>query len=94
MDPIDRQAAIDAAKNWFEVNLYYHPHSKSKSIPANELYDILNSMPTIEAEPIIRCKDCENFTPGKDEWGNCCENPMKMWRETDFCSWAERRDDE
>lgn len=49
---------------------------------------------TIEAMQIIRCKDCINFTSGKDEWGNCFENPMKMWRETDFCSWAERKDDE
>ena len=43
---------------------------------------------------VVRCKDCINFTKGKDEWGSCFENPMKMWRETDFCSWGERRADE
>lgn len=50
-------------------------------------------IPSIEPE-IIRCKDCTNFTQGKDEWGSCFENPMKMWRETDYCSWGERRQDE
>lgn len=46
-----------------------------------------------EPEAVVRCKDCINFTQGKDEWGSCFENPIKMWRETDFCSWAERRTD-
>lgn len=46
-----------------------------------------------DVEKVVRCKDCTNFTQGKDEWGSCFENPMKMWRETDFCSWGERRDD-
>ena len=58
-----------------------------------ELLNMVDYQETIEAEPVIRCKDCINFTSGQDEWGNCFENPMKMWRETDFCSWAERRDD-
>ena len=48
---------------------------------------------TVEEMQIIRCKDCINFTRGKDEWGSCFENPMKMWRDTDYCSWAERRTD-
>lgn len=58
-----------------------------------EVKRIIKIQPEVDAEPVIRCKNCENFTTGKDEWGNCCENPMKMWRETDFCSWAERRTD-
>lgn len=52
------------------------------------------NLPTIDAVEVVRCKDCINFTKGKDEWGSCFENPMKMWRETDFCSWGERREDE
>ena len=42
---------------------------------------------------VVYCKDCENFTPGKDEWGSCSENPMKAWRTTDFCAWGERKTD-
>lgn len=39
-------------ENWFEKNRYYHPHSKANNIPIPELYDILERMPTVEAEPI------------------------------------------
>ena len=56
--------------------------------------EIIENQETIEAEPVVRCKDCTNFMPGKDEWGSCFENPTKMWRDTDYCSWAERRTDE
>ena len=57
------------------------------------VFEAIRDAPNIEAEPVIRCKDCINFIPGKDEWGSCFENPMKMWRTTDYCAWAERRDD-
>lgn len=39
-------------ENWFEKNRYYHPHSKANNIPIPELYDILERMPTVDAEPI------------------------------------------
>ena len=35
-------------QNWFEVNKYYHPYSKSNDIPIPELYDILERMPTAD----------------------------------------------
>lgn len=35
-------------KNWFDVNRNYHPYSKQNNIPIQELYDILERMPTIE----------------------------------------------
>ena len=38
--------------NWFEKNRCWHPYSKANNIPIPELYDILERMPTIEAEPI------------------------------------------
>lgn len=41
----------------------------------------------------IMCKDCINYTRGKDGWGSCFENPMKLWRDTDYCSWGERREE-
>lgn len=44
-------------------------------------------------QELVRCKDCINYTRGKDEYGSCFENPMKLWRDTDYCSWAERRTD-
>ena len=31
--------------NWFRMNKYYHPYSKSNNIPIDELYSILDSIP-------------------------------------------------
>ena len=52
----------------------------------------IQNLPSAQPE-IVRCKDCINYTRVKDEWGSCFENPMKLWRDTDYCSWAERRTD-
>ena len=98
MDLIDRQAEIDAIKNWFEVNQYYHPYSKSKSIPIDELYDILKNLPTIEAEPVIMCKDCKyqvEYRNGNLLCGKWAGDPYEAAHAPDdaFCSWAERRVD-
>lgn len=55
--------------------------------------EVIKKQPSTDAVDVVRCKDCINYTRGKDEWGSCFENPMKLWRETDYCSWAERRPD-
>lgn len=48
---IEASEVKDWVENWFEMNRYYHPHSKSKNISTDELYDILEHIPTIiEAE--------------------------------------------
>lgn len=60
----------------------------------NQFRSTVEWSPTIDAVEVVHCRECINFTQGKDEWGNCFENPMKMWRDTDYCSWGERRTDE
>ena len=47
---IDEKELKEWVENWFEVNRYYHPYSKSNNIPITELYDILEHMPTIDAD--------------------------------------------
>ena len=54
-------------------------------------YDIVNC-PTVDAEPVIRCKDCK-FNPEKTMLG--CPMAGSMTRNDDsFCSWAERKEEE
>ena len=52
----------------------------------------IDSAPTIEAEPVVRCKDCEFYT-AEDRWcrrlGLC-----GAFGQNDYCSHAERRADE
>lgn len=55
LPPHGRLIDVDELKSWvenyFEMNRYYHPYSKSTNIPAEELYDILAQVPAVvEAE--------------------------------------------
>lgn len=55
--------------------------------------DDIDEMPTIDAEPVIRCKDCY-FCGEIDENGwHCCENLGVGMPKNGFCSDAERRED-
>lgn len=67
---IDSNELKEWVKNWFEKHRYYHPYSKANDIPITELYDLLGQMPTVDAEPVVRCRDCKWFADGK--W---CRNP-------------------
>ena len=58
----------------------------------NDIRDNLDNMPTIDAVPVVRCKDCERFDVINERIGYCA-----MWAEgteTDyFCAYGERRTD-
>ena len=98
-DYIDRQKLIDVralkewVKNWFTKNRLYHPYAKNNNIPITELYDILELMPSADAVEVVRCKDCLHFKHS-DIRPNYCE--VWDWQNTDkdYCSFAERRNDE
>ena len=51
--------------------------------------------PTIDAVPVVRCKDCKHWHPDDDE--GHCDNPDGLdnyARADDFCSYGERKDGE
>lgn len=84
-DLISRQAAIDA--------FYKYPNVKWTTL---DVLEYINDLPS--AQPVIRCKDCKWF---RKEYGwNCIEytvcvvspthHPIR--REEDFCSYAERKE--
>lgn len=49
----------------------------------------LNHMPTVDAVPVVRCKDCAYW----DATEKVCVDMMTA-DENGFCSWGERREDE
>ena len=55
---------------------------------------VINEVPTIDAEPVVRCKDCKWGTPHPedDEYIKCFKlcTTFYSWR---YCSWGERRED-
>lgn len=57
----------------------------------------IDAAPMVDAVPVVRCKDCKFFaTEAVDEDG-WCENPNgldNIAKQTDFCSYGERKDGE
>ena len=76
---IDADALMDGVVNEY-LNL-------ERRFTVSKMIQLIKDAPTIDKVEVARCKDCINYTRGKDEWGSCFENPMKLWRDNDSCSW-------
>lgn len=66
----------------------------------NDIRDNLDNMPTIDAVPVVRCKDCKNLFDGEHN-ANCCAVLMEKAKwiteitvdENGYCNDGKRRDD-
>ena len=67
----------------------------------NDLLNILEAAPTVDAVPVVRCRDCKYWKPTGSKAGNSfsdmeyiggCEFTKYCRRESDFCSYGERKD--
>jgi len=65
-------------------------------VPVNEVCRTIVEAPTVDAVPVVRCKDCKQyktiFTWNGKEYKACEKNPHgdEDW----FCADGERKDDE
>ena len=57
------------------------------------LFDkILEEQPAVDAVEVIRCKDCKHWNMVDLHFHkNICSKVMRPCDESNFCSWAERR---
>jgi len=59
-----------------------------------KFFEWLGKQPTIDAVPVVRCRDCEYWYPEEDsEYGHCRKHDFwssEIW----FCADGERRGDE
>ena len=57
--------------------------------------DFIKNAPTVDAVPVVRCKDCKWFAPNNDgSWIGCAFDtrcPEDAPKADDFCSYAEPR---
>lgn len=86
VDPIDRQAAIDAVS---DLSVEHRVSWK------DAVMDLLDELPTAEPQ-IIRCKNCKYQNKGENEeeaWNLCGYRPWLYTPIDDdhFCGYAERR---
>ena len=71
-------------------------------IGLNDVAKELKAAPTIDAVPVVRCKDCKKWEAdgayefdidgAKRMWG-VCSNSLHHCKDNHFCSYGERRED-
>lgn len=69
---------------------------KGKDIVGEDAYitqkDVIDEMPTVDAEPVIRCKDCSFWGTEQDGYCAAIDDPYMLETDADdFCSWGEKR---
>lgn len=60
-----------------------------------DVVEFLNDMPTVDAVPVVRCRDCRHWhkdtvSCGYMSYGEASERVN--WYADDFCSYGERKD--
>lgn len=63
----------------------YHLRSVAQSYA---LMEALDKVPTVDAVPVVRCKDCKHHEPD-----TYCHIRDGLWHDTDYCSRAERKEE-
>lgn len=71
--------------------------AKSDYLQHNAQIDIMykvQELPTVEAKPVVHCKDCEHWgtgIAGETEHVKCCEYGKYMVGENGYCCYADMR---
>ena len=94
---IDRQALKNKLKRWDECDPYEF---------VEIAFHAVDDAPTIDAVPVVRCKDCDNwsieFSSGRkslgnyrcicQEWSDAEDHCYVYTGENEYCSRGERRE--
>lgn len=75
----------DELLEWSEII----PLTDDGGIDINDFEEKLKTMPTVDAVPVIRCKECKWF--GKIGCAVNIVDESDKPKENDYCSWAERK---
>lgn len=84
---------IDADKVKFKFP-YWIDHNGILMVPYNSCKCSLDNAPTVDAVPVVRCKDCvysQSAKINKKGYRICPASHMEI-TDDDFCSYRERRD--
>lgn len=76
------------------LNKIGEPNERSQKIfMQRDIIKIINNMPSIDAQPVVRCKDCvyrdEHFCT-KFELSEYAEIQTLIVNDTNYCKWGEK----
>ena len=92
-----RLGDLDALKAEFE-QLGLGEHSLIERVFADGVYAVIENAPTIDAVPVVRCKDCKHYEEPycmlcKTRIGTSYHSKDMTYRKADdFCSYGERKE--
>ena len=84
------EAIINFGFEWYDI-----PPTRE------EFVRFLEKQPTVDAVPVVRCRDCQRWKPSGSKAGNSfsdmeyiggCEFSNYYRRESDFCSYGEPKE--
>ena len=82
------------------ANWLYNGLNEYDVYDINYILNSIDEQPTIDAVPVVRCKDCKYYVSYWDEKEKFCdifcdghEEPYPT-KPTDFCSYGERKEEE
>lgn len=96
---IEREAILDLLKNKYQ-DMSAMPSSYYKGFQY-ALKTIEKIKPAADVSPVVRCKECKHWKPSGSKAGNSfsdmeyiggCEFTNYCRRESDFCSYGERKE--
>ena len=96
---IEREAILDLLKNKYQ-DMSAMPASYYKGFQY-ALKTIERIKPAADVAPVVRCKECKHWKPSGSKAGNSfsdmeyiggCEFANYCRRESDFCSYGERKE--
>lgn len=81
--------------------LYQRVKRSTASKAAKVLAEVLiDTAPTIDAAPVVRCRECKHWSRYKGRWENHCAGECERHNmeggtyENDFCSYGQRKEAE
>lgn len=88
---------IDADKLIDFIDIGHLRHSGELCYSETEVANLLLHAPTVDAGPVVRCRDCKHWHKdtvfcGYMSYGEASERVN--WYADDFCSYGERKEDD
>lgn len=67
--------------------------SKSYSINAKAIQEVMQDVPAADVVEVVRCKDCRRFVQNEEAFVTYCKRELKNLyvKPNDFCSYGERK---
>ena len=85
---------IDADYGQKQLTIAEVECGKNFETDCNHVRDFLNAMPTIDAVPVVRCRECKyRFKNNGHDKSGCPIIDANIWMDDDdFCSYGERKE--